>query len=141
MDRKWWHEYGGKVDAEMEMWTGSREAARIYGLNFVPSEPGGGISERNDRVRQGGSSGFLAMSLALHFGAKKVVLLGYDMQAKDGKLHWHADHGPKLGNPVPDRMKKWVEWFNQVGKATDTVVNATRESALKCFPSFDLKDL
>ncbi len=138
MDRMWWNEYGATVDCDAELWTTNREAARLYKLNLIVGEPGGGVSTRANTIRLGGNSGFQAVGLALHFGAARIVLLGYDMQFTGGRKHWHADH-TRLGNPVPARMRDWHARFEQLaGQTRVPIVNATRETALRCFPRVDL---
>jgi len=141
MDRKWWHQYALTISGEFELWTSHPEAARVYRLNFIRSEPGGGLSKTPGTIRQGGNSGFQAVALALHFGAARVILLGYDMQFTNGRSHWHGDHSVKLGNPVPERMRFWHEQFRALGRETTVpIVNATRETALRCFPRVTLAE-
>ena len=139
MDRKWWNEYGGRVSGDMELWTSNREAARVHKMNYIDSEPGGGISDLRGTIRQGGNSGFQAVGLALLFGAAKVILLGYDMQLTGGKTHWHGDHKGALGNPVLDKMAGWHKHFRLMANQTTVpILNATRKTALDCFPKVDL---
>lgn len=138
MDRNWWKTYAGEVSGDFELWTTTREAARIYKLNLIPAEEGGGLSRKAGTIRRGGNSGFQALSLALHFGAAKVVLLGYDMQLTGGKKHWHPDH-ENIGNPVAGKMKDWHRHFADLaGQVRVPILNATRQTALKCFPRVDL---
>ncbi len=140
MDRAWWHEYGPSIKAGPELWTTNRETARVYGLHWIRGEQGGGISKEPNTIRMGGNSGFQAVGLALHFGAAKVVLLGYDMQLSGGKTHWHGDH-KKLGNPVASKMAGWHQRFNQLaGQCGVPIINASRETALKCFPRLSLHE-
>ena len=144
-DRNWWHAWHAQACRTCEgaeFWTCNREASRIYDLHFIDSEAGGGFSKRPGTIRQGGNSGFQALALALHFGAARVVLLGYDMQHGPGKQkHWHADHGGKLHNPQPANLRAWPIAFAQLARQTQTpIVNATRETALQCFPRIDLAD-
>lgn len=140
MDRAWWNRYGGQVQAAIECWCVSREAARVYGLNFIPAEAGGGISRKPGTVRHGGNSGFVAVSLALHFGAARVVLLGYDMQADGRRLHWHADH-VGMSNPMAERMRDWVRRFGDLAREVEVpIVNASRQTALRCFPRVALHE-
>lgn len=141
MDRNWWNEYGSSVRGVPELWTTNREAAKLWRLNWIQGEQGGGESNRAHTIRMGGNSGFQALSLALYFGAHRVVLLGYDMQlgASDA-THWHGDH-KRLGNPLKDRMPRWCKNFAEIPFATrQCVVNASRVSALKCFKKMTLHD-
>lgn len=140
MDRAWWRRKGGDVDVPLECWTASREAAQVYRLNWIPCEPGGGMSKRLGMVRHGGNSGFLAVSLALHFGAARVVLLGYDMGATGGRLHWHDDHRG-MSNPTITSMAAWVRRFDELARVVRVpILNATRQTALRCFPRVGLSE-
>ncbi|UHQ21896.1 hypothetical protein LVB77_14600 [Lysobacter sp. 5GHs7-4] len=97
------------------------------------------MGRRPDRIRQGGNSGFQAVSLALHFGASRVVLLGYDMQFTGGRKHWHGDHPDKMGNPLPKRFLDWRQRFAELAQqSTVPIINASRETGLSCFPRMDL---
>lgn len=140
MDRGWWNEYGLEIKSPAELWTTNREAARVYNLNHINGEPGGGISRRPNCIKLGGNSGFQALGLALHFGAAKVVLLGYDLQLTHGRTHWHGDH-LRLGNPLPIRMREWLLRFGELARETRVpIINASRASALACFPRTWLAD-
>lgn len=140
MDRSWWNEYGLEIRSPAELWTTNREAARVYNLNLINGEPGGGLSSRPNTIKLGGNSGFQALGLALHFGAAKVVLLGYDMQLTNGRTHWHGDH-PRLGNPLPIRMREWLLRFGELARATRVpILNASRATALQCFPRVSLDE-
>lgn len=137
--------YGNKIAGDFELWTSSHEVGRIFKINRIRGEGGGGLSKRPGTIRLGGNSGFQAVGLALHFGAAKVVLLGYDMQSDKGRLHWHPDHkgipGHFLGNPVPEKMKEWCQHFAELARQTTVpIVNATRRTALKCFSQVSLDE-
>lgn len=135
MDRLWWNEYGREVKTKAELWTTNREAARIYRLNFINGEIGGGLAKRPNAIRLGGNSGYQAVALAVHFGAAQIVLLGYDMQNQGRQSHWHGNH-QRLGNPMAAKFPAWIAHFEalkrEVGKAC-RIVNATRETALRTF--------
>jgi hypothetical protein len=92
--------------------------------------------------RNFGNSGVNAISLAVATGAKRVVMLGYDCQRTDGKVHWHGDHPRPLGNA--GSMVKWPKHFERVAKYAKEkgveVVNASRQTALTCFPRMMLED-
>jgi hypothetical protein len=53
-----------------------------------------GLSEYNNTLCHGNNSGYAAINLAYHLGAKTIVLLGYDMKANDNS-HFHD------GYPIP----------------------------------------
>jgi hypothetical protein len=82
------------------------------------------------------------MNLAFHFGAFRMILLGYDMQQTGGKSHWHGDHPQGLSRSSP--LGEWVKQFRSL--ATDLkaqgvkVLNASRQTALDCFDRSPLED-
>ena len=92
-------------------------------------------------LRHGRNSGYQAINLAVHLGAARIVLLGYDMQAaRSGRSHYFGDH--------PDRSKPsfsaclmlfetLVEPLQRLGIA---IVNCTRETALTAFPRQSLRE-
>lgn len=118
------------------------DVAKLYRLNRVESERGGGISKMPNTIMQGGNSGFQAVGLALLFGAARITLLGFDMQfAPDGKKHWHGDHAGKLHNPKRNNFQFWLQHFNLLAAQSPIpIINATRTTALTCFPRVDLDE-
>lgn len=85
----------------------------------------------------GGNSGFHMVNAAIQFGSRRIVLLGFDMQAKRD-LHWHGRHGDGLNNPTVAMLRRWCRRFDAVAPAIAAmgvnVINATAHSALTCFP-------
>lgn len=87
------------------------------------------------------NSGCGAVAFAASRGAERIVLIGYDCQKTGGKVHHHGDHPPNLGN-----AKSMSQWFVRFRKLAETmsrakvnVINASRETALTCFPRMDLE--
>ena len=92
-------------------------------------------------LRTGMNSGYQAINLAVHFGAKKIVLLGYDMSVSpDGKHHCHPDHPVTRRSPYSsflDHFKTIVQPLKANGVS---VLNATRRTELHVFPKVSLED-
>lgn len=135
-DKPWWAQYAEEARASFagEMWSTSQLSAREYELQYVPSRMG--RTGTTDSISRGRNSGHQALSLAVMFGASRVVLLGYDFQKTGGQTHWHGNHPQPLGN-LGD-MRAWIrqmgELAREISAAGVDVVNATRETALACFP-------
>lgn len=51
----------------------------------------------------GGHSGFQAINLAIHTGAREIYLAGFDYLDH----HWHEDHPTSLRNPDAPTVTKW----------------------------------
>lgn len=124
MDRVWWNAYG-------------KEASSFEGMKCTTAI---GIAGTK-RVHGMGSknSGAGAIVLAVTFGAKRVILLGYDCQHTGGKAHWHNDHPVGLGNA--GKVNEWPAQFEELKKKFSgiDIVNCTRQTALTCFKRTELE--
>lgn len=94
-------------------------------------------------VTGGGHSGFQAVNLAIQFGVKRVILVGFDMTL-DGGAHWHDDYRG-VAKPDAGRVKSWREamdacapQFEQLGVE---VLNASPVSALRAYRKVDGHEL
>jgi hypothetical protein len=87
------------------------------------------------------NSGTSAINLAYHLGAKRVVLLGFDMRVVDNRKNYHADHiGERNINP----FDRYLPAFKAVAKDAEKfgleIINATPNSAIQEFPITTLED-
>ena len=103
-----------------------------------------GLSSDPTLLHTGGNSGYQAVNLAVLLGAKRILLLGYDMKhGPNGEKHWHEDHS--ANNPPPAQLADWVKIYAtmlpDLEKAGVVVVNCTPESALDCFPKAKLEEV
>lgn len=134
MDEAWWKVYGEEAQREFR---GARVSttSRARGVERV----------RAPYFRQQGqNSGAGAIALAAHWGATKIILLGYDCQHTGGKRHWHGDHpAGTAGNAAPQTVAKWPAQFRDVARfiGAAKVINATRETALDVFQRANLEDV
>lgn len=86
----------------------------------------------------GGNSGFQAFNLSLQWGARKHLLVGFDMDDVAGK-HWYGRNGwPMANNPDKSNFRRWAEAFDKaipdlISIGAD-VVNCSPKSALRTFP-------
>lgn len=131
MDAQWWRKYIMEVRREFtgELLTSS---SRISDLGLHP------FPEATFRKTGWGNSGAAAIAVAHFYGAARIILLGYDCQRTGGRTHWHGDHPRSLGNAAS--LPKWAGDFLRLKvKLSPNVVNATRETALDCFPRMKLE--
>lgn len=92
----------------------------------------------------GGNSGFHALNLAVQFGAKRIVLVGFDMRVDNG-VHWHGKHGGGLHNPTSANTNRWRRAIDATAPLLDEigveVLNASPVSALENFKKIDFESL
>jgi hypothetical protein len=83
------------------------------------------------------------VNLAVLLGAKRILLLGYDMKfGPNGERHWHKDHAGR--NPAEAQLQEWREKFAtmvpDLAKAGVEVINCSRDTALDMFPKLKLEE-
>lgn len=101
------------------------------------------LTETPGLIGSGKNGGFQALNIAIQFGAKRIVLVGYDMQLGPNKEpHWHGRHPGKLSNPLASTLATWrgiidgqVKRLKELGVE---VINASPTSALQSFPKMGL---
>ena len=136
-DGEWWDVYIEEAKAKCtgEFWTYDPNAATRYDIKNIYGDTHGIGLGKNGIIHTGGNGGYQAINLAYLLGAKKIILLGFDMQRTEKKSHWHGDH-PRNLNRTSD-MNGWIKNFCRLAldlrDESIKVINASRETALNCF--------
>lgn len=95
------------------------------------------------RISWGGNSGFQALSLAIQFGVRKIVLVGFDMRTDRG-LHWHEDYPAGMNNPSAKTTARWRQVMDEAAPMVKAlgvlVLNASPVSALTAYPKVDFSE-
>lgn len=92
----------------------------------------------------GKNSGYQAINAAIHLGAKRLFLLGYDMKKIKGKAHWHADENlPYMHEGFYEKtflpyFETMVSPLNRLGIK---VYNCNMGSAIDCFEKAELREV
>jgi hypothetical protein len=93
-------------------------------------------------LRHGSNSGYQAIHLAAHYGAKRIILLGYDMHVDPKRSHWHDEE--RASNFAKLIELSFLPHFqtlvDPLAAAGVEVINATPGSALKCWPYLPLEE-
>lgn len=93
------------------------------------------LSENPNGLHTGTNSGYQAINIAVLAGAKRILLLGYDMRFPGGKSHWHSGHPIKVPEGHYTGYGKQFDTMKpQLARLEVDVVNCTQGSALKAFP-------
>lgn len=141
-DGHWWkRHFGVPAFNGIKICQDGNEGVRWRGLCKVDVPEGKSTKILIDKpgVLGGGgpNSGFQAINLAIQFGAKRILLVGFDMHAAAG-LHWHGPHGGGLNNPSDGTFVKWRGILDGAAgfiRSMDIdVVNASPGSALNAYP-------
>lgn len=140
-DSSWWHYYQGAPtfaglkfgiqgalvaphDAKMSLYP-DVAVLRETGVDGLELDPGG--------LRTGYNSGYQAINLAKHFGAARILLLGFDMWAGPDGANWYQVTRPKHDSPYPLFLKAFSTLAEPMRAAGVEVVNCSRQTLLKAF--------
>jgi hypothetical protein len=134
-----WLLYG----AEWEFWKKRPAALQFKGLKVsVESNEVGvhllrntgidGFDEDPRNIRTGNNSGYQATHCAIHAGAARVLLTGFDMRG-----------GHFNGRPDGPLRRDWITRFaglQEIMRGRVDIINCTPDSALQCFPFVSLDE-
>lgn len=99
-----------------------------------------GIESSPTGVRTGGHGGYQAINIAVHLGAKKIILLGYDlMPAADGRNHFFGEHPDGDCLTYAHRVGSYETLLEPLQKLGIILVNASPRTAITVIPRASLE--
>jgi hypothetical protein len=105
--------------------------AGAYGLELNPCG-----------LRTGYNSGYQAINLAVHFGVRRIVLLGFDMWAgANGRQNWFAKHPTHLDSQYALFLQAFATIAEPLKAAGVEVLNCSRFTVLSVFPRVPLEEV
>lgn len=149
---KWWNANKDEVTAHFR----GRYLVTSYSDGIPPKIPSvhtlhltgaEGLEDDPGCLRHGSNSGYQAINLAYHFGARRIVLLGMDMRADNGHCHWRTrpqqEPSPESFHKTLQRhmLPKFQSLVEPLRKAGVEVINCTPGSALTVFPMRQLEEV
>lgn len=155
-DQAWWDVHEGVRWFAGERWSShghpgcndKLKCADRHDLNLIRGADGDGFAVDPGLIHYGNNSGFQAVNLALHWlgWRGRIVLVGFDMRASEGRRHFFGDHPGSLHrNKATTELDRYfgafIRRFEMAARmlpAGIEIVNATPGSALRCFPIVDL---
>jgi len=105
-------------------------------------ERGKGISPNKGKVCWNGNSGAAAISVAANAGAKRIILLGFDMKLNENnKQHWHGLYGTARRKKIEPKklpFARHLHGFPMIARDAKErdieIINACPDSAIDVFP-------
>lgn len=85
-------------------------------------------------LRAGFNSGYQALNLAVHCGAKRIILLGYDMRPHGAREHWFEDSPDRRPSPYAEMREAFASLIEPLAGLGISVVNCSRWTAMAVFP-------
>lgn len=143
-DGKWWNKYHTDVKKNYKgvSFTQCKRSAANYNLNLIEGEHKKGLGKDN-KIHFGSNSGYQAINLCYLWGAKEIMLIGYDMKlAPDGTHHWFGNHPGTLhtNSPYEQFARNFINLAEDLTNEGINVVNCTKSTALTCFKKQTLEE-
>ncbi len=146
-DYPWWRSVRGLPDFNGLKMAYAVRACTEFGLTrvLIPDVRSDAIVDGPvGSVGAGGASGFQALNLAVQFGAKRILLIGFDAQGRSG-LHWYGRNTANgMSNPTDSNFRRWRLAFDAVAPGLNErgvdVVNASTLSDVKGFRRMPVAD-
>lgn len=111
----------------------------IHALENTGSQ---GLEREPTGLRHGLNSGYAAINLAYHFGATRILLLGYNMSHLRGKSHFFGDHqGLSNSSSYITFLRQFPYLRDELRKEGVQVINCTDETRLHAFREAPLRDV
>lgn len=135
-DGRWWDHYKGVPEFKCLKFGLTVKKDKWPGVTRLPHVGPEGINPKG--ICDGSNSGYQAVQLAVHLGAVRIVLLGYDMKpGVNGRDHWFGKHpvGVRSHQSPYESFRNYFKALAPQLRALGVdVVNCSRETALTCFP-------
>lgn len=150
-DQRWWNFYDGwpsftglkvgMATPEHKKKPGRADVLwlRNTGYTGLEGDPGG----LRTGLAGGANSGFQAVNLAVHLGAKRILLLGYDMKPDaHGKTHFFGKHpsGLHVSSPYGMFARSFDSLVEPLQKLGIQVWNCSRDTAVTAFSRMPLAE-
>lgn len=142
-DPKWWtwHAQHG-----LDKWPGIRTTnvqhamCVNWGVHLVKCEGQTGFSDDPGVVRSGKNGAYIAVQMAAHAGASRILLTGCDMKPVP---HWFGRHpdGDPHQPDYPGMRAAFATLVEPLRARGVEVLNCSPGSALDCFPMARLEDV
>lgn len=146
-DPKWWRHHPealAVIGDKYGLRPRDRRAEQHHaGVTALQDTGPHGLELNPTGLRHGHNSGYQALGLAVHFGASRIVLLGYDMGFRDDQSrHFFGEHDAselRQHSPYSLFISAFQTLVDPLAQLGISVLNCSRQTALDCFPRVALE--
>jgi hypothetical protein len=141
-DEHWWRWHKGVPDFQgLKFSIEDSRGVATKSAQILKNTGREGLELRPHALRTGRNSGYQAVNLAVHLGASRIILLGYDLQNTCGKSHWFGEHPLKQRKEFDIWLEKFQTLVRPLANLGIEVINCTRQTALLSFPRKPLREV
>lgn len=142
-DAKWWRQHQGVPTFRGLRYSLHPDSRKILEVAVLEHTGDTGIEREPTGLRRGQNSGYQAVNVAVHLGARRILLLGFDVSRwPDQSSHFFGDHPRALqvDSPYESFRRHFATMVKPLQALGVSVVNCSRRTALTCFPCQPLRE-
>ncbi len=143
MDAVWYNWHAVElIDFKGFIYTTARQLKDKHRVKFLNHGQRKGIDDRTDYLSKGTSSGYGGIGVAIAYGVKELILLGFDMcRDKDGNHNYHDDHRRPVKDTIYEdaHMLAFPALVGPCAERGINIINSSMYAALTCFPKEKLE--
>lgn len=121
----------------------NRPADKMEGIRFLQKDAHHrqGLTRNTQKVSWNTNSGAAAINLGVHLGAKRIIIMGLDMNMKGQHSHWHGSHGNKKPPPFSRHLRGFPDIKKDAAEMEVEILNTNPHSGLKgMFPIITMEE-
>lgn len=144
-DKQWYGWHADKLTPFRGRMVTVSQLPGVPGIRRLRLHASVGLSPHRDHLT-GNNSGHQAISLAVLLGVTRIVLLGFDMDTKGDKTHWHDGHPDQVETArrreilVERMLPKFSTLVEPLKAAGVEVINASPSSNLLYWPRMTIQE-
>lgn len=143
-DTAWWNQYHAEILPSFGgiIVTSDQHGPKAPRVRFLKRGKRIGLELRPDYSLVLNNAGLEALNLAVKFGVKKIVMIGFDMkQDENGNQNYHNEHKRIMDAHVNDRHRKFFPQFYHAALAHGVeIFNTSLESTIDVIPKAPLSE-
>ncbi len=142
-DQLWWRRhrdvsFGGLKFAIASVKGQKHDTLKVPGLQIVGNTGPLGLETDPTGIRHGKNSGYAAVNLAVHLGAARILLLGYNLGPVNKRVHFNG--APASGCSYDRFARAFDTMVGPLKQIGVDVINCTFPTRLTCFPQASLRE-
>lgn len=122
---------------------GNEQASKLKDVKRLKRDYKMGLSTKRDTINWNHNSGAAAINFATLAGAKRILLLGFDMCAQETQTHWHSVYGETKTHK--NTFRRFLNKFASIAEAAKKqgveILNVSPNSSITEFRKVALKDV
>lgn len=148
-NKEFWDYYWPQLkDLRCDKWTPYKPSADKYNINYIRERNAPGLSTNLTYIHHHHGSGPIILNIALHYGIKTMLLIGWDMRfPQSGNRHYFGEYPKPMQHHTKNigpngeilGLIREMETINPDDYGIK-ITNCTPGSALTHFPMGDLND-